>query len=55
MTNTRENNIKVLADLGYGLEEESSGKLHLYSPKFLYIQHFHNHDELAEWIEQNLR
>lgn len=58
---TRENNLQTLKENEYGVEEEltknmySPVRIHLYSPKFLYIDHFDNHEDLALWIKNNIK
>lgn len=53
--NVRENNLRILNELEYGVEERNDYKIDLYSPKFLFISQFKSHDELAEWIKINIK
>ncbi|WP_179123888.1 hypothetical protein [Paraliobacillus ryukyuensis] len=48
---TRDENIKTLQQLGYGLEVLSNNKIDLYSPKFMFIKQVETDQELDEYVK----
>lgn len=52
----RDENLQTLNAKGYGIEELGNGRLDLYNDHtYLFVDQFKNHEELSEWIKENIK